>query len=215
MQVINTPVAILGYSGHAYVVIEAVQQLDAHIEGYLEHEHKSFNPYNLSYLGSEKDNKALLSLKKNKVSIVHGIGDNLIRRGVSEYLTKLGLEFVTVVSKDAMISSSATVGNGTFISAGAKINSLARIGEGTILNTGCIIEHECIIHNFCHIAPGTVLLGNVQIGETSLIGGNTVVKQGVKIGSNVIVGAGAVVLKDIPDNEIWAGNPAKKLKSNE
>lgn len=63
-----------------------------------------------------------------------------------------------------------------------------------------------------HIAPGVVLAGNVTVGENSFIGANSVLKQDVKIGSGVTVGAGSVVIKDIPDNEIWVGNPAKKLK---
>jgi maltose O-acetyltransferase len=40
-------------------------------------------------------------------------------------------------------------------------------------------------------------------------GGNCVVLSGVTIGNNVVVGAGSVVTKDIPDNAVVAGNPAK------
>lgn len=44
------------------------------------------------------------------------------------------------------------------------------------------------------------------------IGGNVVVNPGVTIGSNSIVGSGAVVTKDIPENSIVVGNPAKVLR---
>jgi acetyltransferase-like isoleucine patch superfamily enzyme len=37
------------------------------------------------------------------------------------------------------------------------------------------------------------------------------VKQGVSVGANVIIGAGAVVLKDVPDNSVLVGNPAKLI----
>ena len=63
-----------------------------------------------------------------------------------------------------------------------------------------------------HIAPGAVLLGKVEIGKNTLIGANSVIKEGVKISDNTIIGAGSVVINDIPENEIWAGNPAKKIK---
>lgn len=55
---------------------------------------------------------------------------------------------------------------------------------------------------------GTIVVGNnVQIGSRALI------MPGVKIGSNVIVGAGAIVTKDVPDNSIVAGVPAKVIET--
>ncbi len=66
-----------------------------------------------------------------------------------------------------------------------------------------------MVGNFSHIAPGAVLAGNVKIGSSSFIGANSVVKNGIKIGDNAIIGAGAVVVKDVPDNSLVYGNPAK------
>jgi maltose O-acetyltransferase len=47
------------------------------------------------------------------------------------------------------------------------------------------------------------------------IGGNVTILPGVTIGNNVVVAAGAVVTKDIPDNTLVGGVPAKKLKDLE
>jgi len=55
------------------------------------------------------------------------------------------------------------------------------------------------------------LAGNVHVGEFSFFGANAVIREGVKIGKNVLVGAGSVVIKDVPDNQIVVGNPAKIL----
>ncbi|WET03989.1 sugar O-acetyltransferase [Flavobacterium sp. YJ01] len=52
----------------------------------------------------------------------------------------------------------------------------------------------------------------VKIGNNVWIGGNSVILMGVSIGNNVIIGAGSVVNKDIPDNAVVAGNPAKIVK---
>ena len=54
---------------------------------------------------------------------------------------------------------------------------------------------------------------NTYIGNNSVIGVRSIILPGVKIGNNVIVGAGSVVTKDIPDNSIVAGNPAKIIRS--
>ena len=72
-----------------------------------------------------------------------------------------------------------------------------------------MVEHECIIENFVHIAPGAVLTGNVIVGENTLIGANATILPGIKIGKNCIIGAGSVVVKDVCDNSVVKGNPAK------
>lgn len=51
----------------------------------------------------------------------------------------------------------------------------------------------------------------VSIGNHTFIGQRCIILPGVSIGDNVIVGAGSIVTKDIPDNEVWAGNPAKHI----
>lgn len=53
----------------------------------------------------------------------------------------------------------------------------------------------------------------VFISDNVFIGANTTVLKGVSIGENSIVGACSLITKNIPANEIWAGNPAKKLKN--
>lgn len=58
----------------------------------------------------------------------------------------------------------------------------------------------------------------IHIYESAFIGGCSIILKGVTIGRNAIIGAGSVVSRDVPDNEIWAGNPAifiKKLKGYE
>ena len=52
----------------------------------------------------------------------------------------------------------------------------------------------------------------VLIGEGAFIGACSIILKGVHIGKHSIVGAGSVVTKDIPENEIWGGNPAKYIR---
>ena len=53
----------------------------------------------------------------------------------------------------------------------------------------------------------------ITIKRGAFIGAHSIILKGVTVGKNSIVGAGSVVSKDIPDFEIWAGNPAKFIKS--
>lgn len=53
----------------------------------------------------------------------------------------------------------------------------------------------------------------ILIKENAFIGAHSIILKGVTIGKNSIVGAGSVVTKSIPDNQIWAGNPARFIKN--
>ena len=52
----------------------------------------------------------------------------------------------------------------------------------------------------------------VVIKDNAFIGAKVIVLKGVTIGENSIIGAGSVVTRSVPDNEIWAGNPAKFIR---
>lgn len=100
------------------------------------------------------------------------------------------------------------------------------IGEGVIFDS--LYPEEIIIGRHVHLTMRCIILthkldtktngihwlkGHVDIGDNSFIGANTIICNTVKIGKNVIVGAGSVVTKDIPDNQIWGGNPAHFIKN--
>lgn len=72
------------------------------------------------------------------------------------------------------------------------------------------------VHIIAHDASTWEYLGhskvkNVRIGNRVFIGAGSIILPGVTIGDNVIVGAGSVVTKDIPENSVYAGNPAKYI----
>jgi sugar O-acyltransferase (sialic acid O-acetyltransferase NeuD family) len=200
-------VILVGYSGHAYVVADAILDLGLNIVGYSDKEETNLNPYNLIYLGFEADADFIGWSKE--FPFVIGIGDNNLRQKISNLIEKEGKVIQTIIDKTAVISKNVSIGAGTFINRNVTVNSLAKIGKNVILNTGCIIEHECILHDVVHIAPGAVLAGNVTIGERSFVGANSVVIQGVNIGKDVTIGAGSVIINDIPDGKKVVGNPGR------
>ncbi|WP_312364778.1 acetyltransferase [Sphingobacterium sp.] len=205
----NINIAIIGYSGHSLVLLDAASEAGIIVNSYCEKDEKSFNPFNLKYLGDESSEHFDWNIAG---SFILGVGDNQIRKKLAALVMSKGKQLTTIVHPSARISNKAEIGLGNFFAVNCIINAFARIGNNCILNTACVVEHECHIFDHVHIGPGAILTGNVTVGESSFIGANAVVKQGVKIGENAVVGAGSVILQDIPNDEVWAGNPARKIK---
>jgi acetyltransferase-like isoleucine patch superfamily enzyme len=89
------------------------------------------------------------------------------------------------------------------------------MGNFGIFYLNSTIAHDCIIEDFVTVLPGANISGNVKLSMGAYIGANTCVLQGKSvtekliIGKYSIVGAGAVVTKNVPDNTIVKGIPAK------
>ena len=54
-------------------------------------------------------------------------------------------------------------------------------------------------------------MDEIKVQDNVMIGADSIIMYGVTIGSNVIIAAGSVITKNIPDGEIWGGNPAKRI----
>jgi sugar O-acyltransferase (sialic acid O-acetyltransferase NeuD family) len=137
------------------------------------------------------------------------------RMRVHNEFEKIGYSPISIISDDADISNSASVDTGSIIFPDCRINAQARIGKCVTIYTGSLIEHDCVISDNVEISPRCVLAGGVEIGEKAFIGINATILPFVKVGKNSVIGAGAVVTKDIDDNVIVVGNPARILKYRE
>lgn len=203
-------ITLIGYSGHAYVLIDIFSSMGVKVTGYCENEFKSFNPYDLDFYGSEMSESGLRALDGSNYFIA--IGNNNIRKKIQLNLKKQGLQPPSnAIHSSAVISSSVEMGDGIMVAQAAVINAQTRIGDGVVCNTSCVIEHEVDVGEYSFIAPNATLLGGVKVGCSSFIGANAVVVQNVKIGENSIVGAGTVVLKDVPPNSKVVGNPSRYI----
>lgn len=102
----------------------------------------------------------------------------------------------------------------TFI--GENVHLDTNYPEDVIVEPGVRITVGCtIVTHFMETSSGTYSRGKVHIKENAYLGANVIICKSVTIGRDAIVGAGSVVTKDIPDGEVWAGNPARFIKRRE
>ena len=109
------------------------------------------------------------------------------------------------------IGDNVEIGSNTCIDRGALSDTI--IGNYTKISNLCQIAHNNIIGNNVTITGCVMISGSNRIDNNVWIAPNVSIVGYVHIGENATIGMGAVVLKDVPANEVWVGNPAKKLKS--
>jgi 2,3,4,5-tetrahydropyridine-2-carboxylate N-succinyltransferase len=124
------------------------------------------------------------------------------------------------IEPGSVIRDQVTIGDGAVIMMGAVINIGAEIGEGTMIDMGAILGGRATVGKHSHIGAGAVLAGviepasaePVRVGDNVLVGANAVVIEGVQIGSGSVVGAGAIVTRNVPENVVVMGAPARVVK---
>lgn len=133
------------------------------------------------------------------------------RQELFSKLIKAGIACPTIMHPTAVISSSASFGDGSQVLVSAIVNADVKIGNVCILNTAAKVDHECVIGNGVHIAPGATLCGCVTVMDNAFIGAGAVILPRITVGRGAIVGAGAVVTKDVADGDVVAGVPARVM----
>ena len=209
----SRPVLVLvGASGHAKVVIDAIEREGHYRIAHLLDDNLGLHgkPF-FGYKVAGATESILAMTGKMKPWVLVSIGDNGARARIAARLRAKGFKFASAIHPDARIGRGAAIGAGTVVMAGAVVNSDARIGENVIVNTGATIDHDCVIEDGAHIAPGANLCGGVHVGAGSFIGAGTVVIPGVRVGAHTVIGAGSTLVDHVSDNVKAAGSPARIL----
>lgn len=106
-----------------------------------------------------------------------------------------------------------TIGKHVFFNSGCKFQDQG----GITIGDGSLIGHNVVLatlnHNLDPEHRGDIIPAPIHIGRNVWIGSGSTVLPGVTIGNGAVVAAGAVVTKDVPDNTIVGGVPAKVMKT--
>jgi len=140
-----------------------------------------------------------------------GISSGSMKARLSAY-RRIGrlLEPVNVISPDSVISKYAKLGTGVMIEPYVRIANGVTMGEHCIVQSFTSINHDQIVGDNVLIGCNVAMAGR-RIGPHSTIADGSTIGFKKQVGLNCLITDGTVVTKDVPDNVIAFGNPARTL----
>lgn len=212
-------VAILGGLGNGAVVAAAIEHArrmgatDLEVAGFLNDrtpvgEHIDMFPV----IGKVEDAKRLLDEGYWFINTILRIDGNRERIAMFESLNIPDDRLATFVHPMAYVAPSVQLGAGCIIMPQVAMSPGSQLGKGCIMMVGATMGHDNIVGDFCHIAAQACVGSYLRIGKGVHIGFNATIRENLTIGDNATLGQGAVLLKNMGENEIWVGNPAKFLR---
>lgn len=133
----------------------------------------------------------------------------------------------TTIWQFCVILEGAKIGSNCNINCHVFIENDVVIGNNVTIKPGVQIWDGISIEDNVFIGPNATFTNDLKprskqypekflrttVKANASIGANATILPGIVIGENAMIGAGSVVLKDVPANTLWAGNPARKIKN--
>lgn len=203
-------IIIIGGGGFAKEVVWLANDCNRKVRGVLDDDATTHGKQlqGATVLGSVPEWK-----KYKDCEFIIAIGAPRTRKKVLEKMLGMGNPiFATLVHPSVRTSNTVKIGSGSVICAGTILTTDIQIGSHNILNLNVTVGHECHFSDFVTVAPMAAISGNVMLAALVEVGTAAVIRQGLEIHTGAMLGMGGVLTKNIPERQIFAGNPAKKLK---
>lgn len=206
---------IIGAGRYGSVYSYYLQEVGVNIVGFLddtlELQNKSVN--GIKVLGGTK---LLPNLKENYdvEAIYCPLGNNKARVKFLDSARALGYLIPSFIHSSVKLPSNVVYGEGVYMLSNVQVHPFVKIDDYVMISTGVNIVHHSYLKKGVFISNGVNFGAGVVAEDYAYIGMGSTIMTGVKrIGNNSLIGAGAVVIRDVPDNCIVAGVPAKIIKT--
>jgi sugar O-acyltransferase (sialic acid O-acetyltransferase NeuD family) len=121
-------------------------------------------------------------------------------------------DFTVLIHPAAQVSQTAEVSPGVILNPGVVLAPFSRLGTLVTVNRNASIGHHTSLGAFTTVHPGVSIAGFCEIGQAVEIGIGSSIVDGIRIGDGAVIGAGSVVVRDIPENSLAMGVPARVVR---
>ena len=208
MGLVDQPVILVGAGMHGRVVRDLCRDAGIEVAGFLD----DFTPPgtridDVEVLGPLQRLQDAQLLQSRRFIVT--IGNNIARQTIADRIESSGGSLAIVSHPNCVISPTATIGLGTVLVGAIMVFSRAQIGKNVLVDPDVTVGADAIIADSAYIAPGVHLGARARIGQQAFVGLGAVILPDIVIGRLSIVGAGAMVHRDVADETLVVGNPAK------
>lgn len=172
--------------------------------------------------GKTLANLAIMSFKDSiekygleEIEFILAIGEPAVKDIVYKKVRDAGARLTNLIYPDFVIPRTFKHGEGLVVHKLTGVPVCSEFGNNVLIQGKAVMGHNLTLGDNVVISSLAFVGGDVTIEKNSYIGPGSCIRNGLHIGENVIVGMGSVVTKDIPDNAVVYGNPAKVMRYNE
>jgi sugar O-acyltransferase (sialic acid O-acetyltransferase NeuD family) len=187
--------ALIGYGGHAR---EVMAQMGFKLTCFVDDEFVT------------KDCLPLSKFDPNNYVVMVAIANPQDRFNMVNKLPK-ETKYFTFIHPTALIMNGVEIGIGSFIGAYSILTTNIKIGSHTLLNRSNHIGHDCIVGDYFSAMPGSIVSGNVNIGNNVYLGTNSSIREKINITDNTIIGLNTGIVKSINKSGTYIGCSTKKI----
>jgi sugar O-acyltransferase (sialic acid O-acetyltransferase NeuD family) len=206
-------VIIIGGSGAAIVIGEAIndakEKFNAKAEfiGLLNDADDEIRGYPV--LGKLKDVKKFIDKGYKFLFTIYKMGGQPERIKLFKSLNIPPENLFTFIHPLAFVSPSVSLDSGCVVMPNASISAGTKIGVCSLIMSNTSIGHDNKINDHCFFTANSCVGSHVNIGTGVWVGMNATIRGKQKIGNYAAIGIGSILVKDVPDSELWLGSPAK------
>lgn len=159
--------------------------------------------------------EVLKRFSNTEIEMVVALGEPRLRAKLLDDIKQNGFSSATLVHPDVLIPSCTILGDGVIVNRGCFISCDVRVGENTCFQSLSSIAHDSVIEKNCVVSTFAAISGRCRIGEECYLAAGALLREKTKVGDRCILGMGSVVVRDVPDDIIVVGNPARPMRRNE